>query len=89
MRNLNRFSALLDLQVPSAVGLLARRRLVVRELNPPGDAAGIYSTTLAPAAREVPTLPLPLLRSPVACKVPYHPLPPRASVYMHLPTPRN
>ena len=30
-----------------------------------------------------------LLRSPLPCKVPYHPLPPRASVYTHLPTPRN
>ena len=38
MRHLNQFSALLDLQVPSAVGLLARRRLVVRAFNPPDDA---------------------------------------------------
>ena len=57
-------------------------------------AGGVFphhaSASSASPAAATGTHPTPtLLRSPLACKVPYHPLPPHKSVYMHLPTPRN
>ena len=52
---------------------------------PHHTSASSASPATAASTHPTPTL----FKLPVACKVPYHPLPPRASVYIHLPTPRN
>ena len=53
--------------------------------SPHHTSASSASPATAASTHPTPTL----FKLPVACKVPYHPLPPRASVYIHLPTPRN
>ena len=76
-----------------------RRRRSLSEPGPKMNSlvrdAGVFfshhaSSSSASSLATTGTHPTPaLLKPPAACKVPYHPLPPRASVGTHLSTPRK